>query len=827
MKQGRLSAIPTVMSLLTAFLAVAVVGGFLGAGLLIPATALMGTVVKSGVEVYEELPTEFTSVVPEQQSEILAADGKTVIATLYVQNRIIVPITAISPWMQKAQVSIEDHRFYEHGGVDLEGIGSAVAGAAMGGAPRGASTLTQQYVKVTLEKSALDRGDTQAAKAAKAVTASRKLQELKYAVQVEKQMTKEQILQNYLNLVYFGDQAYGVEAAARHYFRTTAAKLTVPQAATLAGVVQQPGANDPIRNPKAALARRNVVLDAMHRYGYIDAKQLAAAKASPLGVVKSDPPKNSCAAATYPFWCDYVVNYLKTLPALGATPQEREGRVLRGGYRIVTTIDPELQKQAAASMGRVISAQDYPKFGSAATTVETSTGKIRAMVQSTGYNPSGKAAPGSTQVNWAADYRYGASGGFSVGSTMKLFAVVEALKQGKGESYPIPGIRPPGTPWYPREFQAGCQPGGPLKIGNAEGDNPKPGETIGGATRNSINTAFLALSADIGTCNIRNTALEMGMHNSSRASEAPDGKPLSTYPQILLLGEDASPETMASMYAIIANRGISCPNTPIEAITDSAGKKVDLKLPGCKRVLDENIANQAAGIFQGVMTDGTGKARQIGRPAIGKTGTDADNETWFVGATPQYSTAVWAGTPDSNDGSWRNLRLHATDGSSQFYPKAMGYLIPGPIWQGIMSAAHEGLPVVPFGNAAQPVADGTSTAIPDVGGMSVEEATTTLEAAGFQVTVGGRVASGYPRGTVARTRPTSQAPKGSTITLRVSTGQRARAAAPRPNAPAPAAPAPAPAAPAPAAPAPAAPAPAPAAPAPAAPPAAPPAPAPR
>ncbi|MTB72585.1 PASTA domain-containing protein [Arsenicicoccus sp. MKL-02] len=785
MKQGRLSAIPTVMSLLAAFLAVSVVGGFLGAGLLIPATAVMGTVVKSGTEVYEALPTEFTSVVPQQQSELLASDGKTVIATLYSENRIVVPLRAISPWMQKAQVSIEDHRFYEHGGVDLEGIGSAVAGALVGGTARGASTLTQQYVKVTLEKAALDRGDTKAAKAAKAVTASRKLQELKYAAQVEKELTKEQILQNYLNLVYFGDQAYGVEAAARHYFRTTAAKLTIPQAATLAGVVQQPGANDPVHNPKAALARRNVVLEAMHRYGYIDAAQLGAAKATPLGVVRADPPKNSCAASTYPYWCNYVVNYLKTLPAFGTQPNEREGRIRRGGYRIVTTIDPDLQERAAESMGRIISPQDYPTFGSAATTIESNTGKIRAMVQSTGYSPTGKPEPGKTQVNWGADFRYGASGGFSVGSTMKLFAVIEALKQGKGEGYVIPDIRPPGTPWYPRDFQSGCTTGAgaPWKPGNAEGDDPPPGADIGIATRNSINTAFVALAADIGTCNIRNTALAMGMHNSRRAAEdgSPDGKPLSTYPPTLLLGEDASPETMAQMYAIVANRGISCPNTPLESVTDSDGNKVDLKLPGCRRVLDESIANQAAGIFQSVMTEGTGRPVQIGRPSIGKTGTDADNETWFVGATPQYATAVWAGTPDQNNGSWRSMRLHSVDGSSRYYAKAMGYLIPGPIWQGIMRAAHDGKPVVPFGQAAQPADDGRTVDIPDVRGMAVDEATTAIEGAGFRVTVGGRVASGYPRGTVARTRPTDRAPKGSTVTLRISTGVRGTPRAPASN----------------------------------------------
>lgn len=778
MKQGRLSAIPTVMSLLAAFVAVSVVGGMLAAGLLIPVTALGGTVVKSGTALYDSLPTEFQAVVPQQQTEIVASDGKTVIATLYDENRVVVPLKAISPWMQKAQVAIEDHRFYQHAGVDLNGVGAAVGGALMGGQARGASTLTQQYVKVTLATAADYRGDAEARREATKVSAARKLQELKYAVEVEKRMTKEQILGNYLNLVYYGDKAYGVEAAARHYFRTTAAKLTIPQAATLAGVVQSPGANDPVHNPKAALARRNQVLTAMHRYGYIDAKQLADSKAAPLGVAPQSPSKSNCNASPYPFWCNYVTNYLETLPVFGSTPQERKGRVVRGGYRIVTTLDPDLQQRAGESLGRVISAKDYtvsgPKFGGAATTVEPSTGKIRAMVQSTGYNVTGRPTDGQTQVNWAADHRYGASGGFQVGSTMKLFSVVEAVKQGKGGDYVIRGIRKPRAPWQSWEFQEGCRPGSTWSPGNAEGDDPATQETIARATQNSVNTSFVALAHTIGTCNIRNTALAMGMHAAANPGkgESPDGKPLSTIPASLVLGATpASPETMAAMYGVVANGGVACPNTPIESVTDSDGKKVDLKLPGCKRVLDDKVAGDVAGIFQSVMTEGTGKPVQIGRPAMGKTGTDADNETWFAGATPQYATAVWVGTPDDNSGSWHHMRLHPAGGGSVYYPKAYGFKLPGPVWQGIMRAAHEGQKVIPFGSAPPTAAKGEGDAIPDVSGMSVREARKVLQDAGYEVAVGSRVPSNQPRGSVARTRPSGNAPKGSTITLRLSTGR--------------------------------------------------------
>ena len=684
----------TVTRLLAAFVTTSLVMGVLAAGLVIPPLAGLGTVARSGTELYDALPSELTSVVPDQQSQLLAADGRTVIATLYNENRIVVPLTAVAPAMRHAQVAIEDHRFYEHGGVDLEGIGSAVAGAAMGGTARGASTLTQQYVKVTLETAARRRGDQAAAQAATEVSAARKVQELKYAVAVERRLSKDQILQNYLNLAYFGDGAYGVEAAARHYFGTTAARLTVPPAATLAGVVQQPGANDPVHNPRAALARRATVLGEMHRYGYLDAAGLRSARAAPLGVVRAAPPRNSCAASPYPFWCDYVLSWLREQPALGRTPQEREGRVRTGGLRIVTTLDPRLQSSATTAMAETITARDYPRYGAAAVTLETRTGKVRSMVQSARYGRSGRTEPGATQVNWATDFRHGGSGGFSVGSTMKLFAVVEAVRQGLSPDHVITGIRPEHSRWYPRDFQPGCSvgpAGWPVK--NAEGESDAPQLSLREATAQSVNTAFVALASETGTCRIRDTALAMGMHTSTGADRtATDGRPLSSVAPIILLGADASPTTMAQMYAAVANRGISCPATPIESVTGSDGTPLDLRQAGCRRVLDERVADQAADVFTSVMTEGTGRAVQLGRPAIGKTGTDEDNETWFTGATPDYATSVWAGTPDENRRDWTYPTLHDATGRARTV-RAQAFRIPGPIWQGIMRSAHEGRPV--------------------------------------------------------------------------------------------------------------------------------------
>ena len=266
--QGRIPNFTNILSLLGAFVATSVVLGLLGAGLVMPAVGATGAVAREGVGVFDALPSDFTAGPLAQQSRILAADGS-LIATPYDENRIVVPLARVAPVMRQAQVAIEDSRFYEHGGVDPQGVARAAVSNLRGGDTQGASTLTQQYVKITLQENALRNNDKAAAEAAVARQGlagySRKLQELKYAVTVEQQLTKDQILQGYFNLVYYGDQAYGVEAAARHYFGVSASALTLPQAAMLAGLTQRPGATDPVHFPEAALARRNVVLDRMHQ----------------------------------------------------------------------------------------------------------------------------------------------------------------------------------------------------------------------------------------------------------------------------------------------------------------------------------------------------------------------------------------------------------------------------------------------------------------------------------------------------------------------------------------------------------------------------------
>ncbi|HET9634245.1 MAG TPA: transglycosylase domain-containing protein, partial [Terrabacter sp.] len=398
---SRTTSIGGVISLLGAFLASALVLGLLAAGLAMPAVGATGALARSGVDVFNELPSEFTTDPLAQTSRILAADG-TVIATPQEQNRTIVPLNKIAPIMREAQVAIEDHRFYEHGGVDLQGVMRAAIGNLRSGATTsGASSLTQQYVKISLQYSALNSGNKEAAAEAVKKDYMRKLKELKYAITLEKKLTKDQILEGYLNLVYYGDRAYGVEAASMHYFSVHASQLSLSQAALLAGLTQNPGTTDPVNFPQRAVARRNVVLDRMHELGRITDKQWLAAKKRTLKQdMRVQQPKSTCLASPYPYWCDFIVNYALAMPQLGKTLEERKRLLYRGGVTITTTLDPKLQQYAQTEITQKVPIGNDARIGAAAYVADPNTGKVLAFAQNTAYTVD-KETQGKTGINWA------------------------------------------------------------------------------------------------------------------------------------------------------------------------------------------------------------------------------------------------------------------------------------------------------------------------------------------------------------------------------------------------------------------------------------------
>ena len=768
---GRVATYTNIVSLLGAFLATSVVLGLLGAGLMMPVAGAAGATARQGVHVFDDLPGEFTRTPLSQQSRILASDG-TVIATPFDENRIIVPLAQIAPVMRQAQLAVEDSRFYEHGGVDLYGVGRAFVANLGGGYTQGASTMTQQYVKITLQENALRNNDRAGALAATAKSYTRKLQELKYAVTLEKNLTKNQILEGYFNLVYYGDQAYGVEAAARHYFGVSAAKLSLVQAATLAGLVQRPSTSDPIRHPAAALARRNIVLDRMHKLGLITDKAWTAAKKTRM-VTHPKPAQSSCALSPYPYFCSYVSAWLLDQPALGKTRADRLEKINRGGLTIKTTLNPKMQLAAQQELIAKVPIGNPADIGAAAAVVEPGTGHVLAIAQNTTFSLK-SGIRGKTSVNWAVDQRYGGSGGFAFGSSAKMFAVAEALRSGMPINsiiYARPADATHPAYFFPHEFtEKACRIFSPWAVHNDEGTRNGP-ISLTDATAYSVNTAFAGLVAKLGPCKVRDLMTLMGLHKGN-------GTLITAGPSATTLGSDSvSPLTLASAYATVASGGTYCPPIPVVSITTGDHKALKLPKNQCKKVLDTDVANGVTQILKAVITSGTGYGNSLagGRPAAGKTGTAGNslptggtNETWFVGYTPQLSTAVWVGTPDDPRNAARmfNLRL----GGTFYWGEVFGATIAAPIWKRIMDRASAGMPLRDFAEPGGKVQSGDFVSIPRVYGLSLSNAMGVLTSAGFRPVVGYAVNSSIPVGLAVGTQPAYRALRGATVVVYTSNG---------------------------------------------------------
>ena len=765
---GRAHNVSAVLRLLLGFVVLSTVAGLLMAGLAIPAVGASGQVAKGGVDFFNDLPSEFAVSPLAQQSRILDADGK-LIANPYDENRIIVPLKKISPIMQKAQIAIEDARFYEHGGLDVRGFTRAMISNLQGGEVQGASTLTQQYVKITLQENALKRGDKEAAAAAVDKTYSRKLQELKYALNVEENFTKDQILEGYLNLVYYGDQAYGVEAAALNYFGVSAAKLNLGQAALLAGIVQQPTAYNPVINPKASEARRNLVLDRMQALGTASAKDVAAAKKVPLKkVIKKKPAKGVCHRSKQPYFCAYVMEWLQKSPqmaVLGKTSAERLKTINQGGLTIRTTLKPAMQKAAQKEITRAVPINNKQNLGAAATLVEPGTGKILAMAQATDFS--------KYQTNVNVDQKYGGGPlGYQFGSAAKVFAVVTALEKGM----PLNGtIKVPFATGKKEHLFTDrklltekCGANEPWPVKN---DYPSGGKmmTLGEGIANSINTWAAQLVINLGPCDVRETMTKMGLHRS-------DGKPIDPYISDITLGSGTTnPLSIASAYAALAASGKYCEPYPVTSITSPDKKEIKVPGPQCKQVVSNEVADGVSYLLKGTLDFGTAEGLwdTKARPAAGKTGTtEGHNQGWFIGYTRQVATAVWIGNlkPASKSGKLYSLNGKCF-GEYGCIRQVFGGTVSAPVWAKIMKAVTKGMPVKDFPAPSAAIRAGSLDQLPDVIGKSPDRAAAMLQDAGFTSHIEGEITSSLPQGTVAATSPAGAALKGSDVGLLISSGQ--------------------------------------------------------
>ncbi|MFJ6568776.1 transglycosylase domain-containing protein [Streptomyces sp. NPDC091292] len=655
------------------FLGVSVLAGAVLAGIALPAAGALGLAAKGSVEGFDEIPANLKRPPLSQRTTILDAEGGP-IATVYSRDRTVVDLKDISPYMQKAIVAIEDSRFYEHGAVDAKGILRALnQNAQSGGVTQGASTLTQQYVKNVFVEEAGD-DPTKVAQATQQ-TLGRKIRELKMAIQIEDKLGKKRILENYLNITFFGQQAYGIEAAAQRYFSKPAKDLELQEAALLAGIVQSPSRYDPVNDEAEATKRRNVVLQRMAEVKDISQADADKAKETPLGL-KVSRPNNGCITAVKGagFFCDYVRKVFLTDPVFGKTQEERAKLWNRGGLTIRTTLDPKAQDSVQASLKDHVNQSD--SVASATTLVEPGTGKILGMGQTKPYG-SGK---NETEINYSVDQGMGGSNyGFPTGSTFKPFVAAAALEQGRPvtQEYPSP---------FEMDYPSPVQTCGSKPWVNTNGETvPNEDESEVGPYRlkeamaKSVNTYFVEMIADIGLCPL------MKMTDALHVVQG-NGDKLPEVPAIALGSKGISPLTMASAYAAFATRGTFCTPIAVESITGPDGKSMPVPKSKCSRVMSEKTADSINTLLSGVIDSGTGQqAGLTDRANAGKTGTtDERKNAWFVGYTPNLSGAVWVGS-----GTQQVKMVNITIGGV-YHDAVYGGQVPGPIWRDAMTGALAG-----------------------------------------------------------------------------------------------------------------------------------------
>ncbi len=558
---------------------------------------------------------------------VYARDGHTVLAILRgSQARVVIPSSQISPWMKHAIVAIEDKRFYEHRGVDVRGMARALwADVTNRGTVQGGSTITQQFVKqayLTSQKSV-----------------GRKLVEAALAWQLEQDWSKDKILTAYLNTVYFGNGAYGVQQASRIYFHHRASLLTPAEAALLAGIPQDPSLWDPVAHPRAAQERRDTVLQQLYLQGYLTKSQYRTALNAPM-----PKPDEVNLPATQGVAAPYFANYVKDQLVRHYGPRRAAG----GGLHVTTTLDTNLQHIARSAVSSVLTNPNGPT--AALVTIDAHTGAVLAMVGGQNYHRS--------QFNLATQ------GERQPGSAFKPFVLATALRKGIAPSTVLTS--------KPVTIDAG---GRLWQVNNYEGEYLGPID-LTAATAYSDNSVFSQLTAIVGPKAVRATARDLGITT-----------PLSGYFAIGLGAEPATPLEMARAYASFADGGYRIDgsifgNQPrvVEKVTDSKGHvEENSAVPHKPVALTPDQAATMDQLLQGVVRYGTGRAAALpGREVAGKTGTTENyGDAWFVGYTPQLVTAVWVGYPD---------KLIPMETEFHGHPVAGG-TFPALIWKAFMTKA--------------------------------------------------------------------------------------------------------------------------------------------
>jgi membrane peptidoglycan carboxypeptidase len=695
------------MRVLGSIALLSLLAGVLVSALAAPLAGLAGMATKDATQTFDALKVPALGRVPSR-SELLDANGK-LIAYYYPNYIYRVPVTyqQISPSMRDAAVAIEDSRFYHHGAIDIRGTLRAMVADLTGSQVQGGSTIAQQYVKNALLLTASTNAQRQAAVAQ---DAARKIIELRIAAAVEHEMTLNQLLAAYLNVAYFENEAYGVQVAAARYFSTTAARLTLPQAAMLAGLVQNPARYDPLVSPGAALARRNVVLARMAQLHYVSRAAAAAAERSPLALhtsaISMQQGCYSASARTAAWFCDYVLAELRTNPAYHQAWTELN---TIGGLHIYTTMEEQDQRSAQNAVNFMLpappSGYNPGRNAAAEVLIQPGTGYIRAIAvdrpYGTGHN--------QDSIDYAVDTAQNGGEGVQTGSSSKLFTLITALKQGVPFGYSRTIVSPNDIgPFYNCK---GEDVGG-FPVANAEGAG-KGRYTLYTATTQSINVFFAELEQKVGLCNVVKTAVSMGVH---RADGLPPmqaiGKPGSPGYQLpaddissFTLGSvNVSPLSMAGAYATVASGGIYCTPMAITAITASDGQRLPVQARSCHRAISKLVAEAATYILKGVLTSGTAKGDGVTRngvyiPQAGKTGTANSFEfAAFGGYTPRLAgyVSMFNPTDPVTHPMVGSASCYRSSGGGQDCPGSIFGANAGQIWQMTFESADLGRGVAYF-----------------------------------------------------------------------------------------------------------------------------------
>jgi len=666
------------LALLLAFLSVSSLMGVVTAGMLVPVAGPTALVAKSVPSVFNELPGDLQTVTPAEESQLLDSSGG-VIAHFYDKQRIVVPSANIADVMKKAIVAIEDKRFYEHNGVDATGIARALVTNLGESGRQGASTITQQYVRNSLAERGYLEGDAEQVSAATEQTTERKLREIKYALALEKTQSKDEILTGYLNIAPFGPITYGVEAASQRYFSKSASELNYLEAALLAGLVQSPVQYDPLTHPEAAQERRDTVLATMLDQGVITQEEYDEGVATTVdSMLHPTVSSEGCSGAesSKAYFCDYVLSQFLEDPTFGATRIERERLLKTQGITIRTTLDSAKQDAAYASLTNAIPVGDASGLNDALVSLDPRTGKVLAMAQNTTYG----IEAGQTMSNYSAD------GNFQVGSTFKVFTLLQWFKEGHS-AYETVGSA---NTFYPNgAFK--CDGRSITTEGYQVNDLAGKTGTMNvvRATGQSVNQAFVNMASRVDFCSIFETAYDMGITE--------DGEVPSPFPANILGSVSASPLQMASVFATIANSGQQCKPQSIESVTDRDENVLKEFAADCKEVISPDLANKTAALL-------TASAGQYytstrlgdGRPFAAKSGTtDGHANTWLTGFTPSLATAVWVGHGDNSSQEVSGVVINGVYHSEIFGETYVGQNI----WAPYMTQALAGTPIEAVSNA--------------------------------------------------------------------------------------------------------------------------------